>query len=321
RRTVERLRRCQFLLNRLCCYPDIMAFLERIDPDEVPGYETIIPRPMYLRLVGERLRRHPDAAGAGRGGGYVSEHAFAMDMRLVWSNAKRFNQEGSPLWAAADALSAEFERLFCEWVLNPPDSELRTGHRPLAGPWNAWKHLQFFDGANGCPGCGRLVDGGGGGHDHGRRHGGKHGGNQEGEHAVEAAGRAMELGVVRCESCEDEWHAGCLSLHLQKEWLAERAQQVVCARCKALLDEGEQGLPLAPPSSRHGRDQVTWEPCPALPHGFQQQRDMAAAVAEAATTTAATAAAANVLYMCPTGLTCRGKAAVDAVAKAYEANV
>lgn len=42
-------------------------------------------------------------------------------MRLAWSNAKLFNREGSDLWAAADRLSSEFESLFCEWVINPPD--------------------------------------------------------------------------------------------------------------------------------------------------------------------------------------------------------
>ena len=42
-------------------------------------------------------------------------------MRLVWSNAKLFNLEGSDLWMAADRLSREFEALFCEWVINPPD--------------------------------------------------------------------------------------------------------------------------------------------------------------------------------------------------------
>lgn len=45
----------------------------------------------------------------------------ASDMRLAWSNAKLFNREGSELWMAADRLSNEFESLFCEWVINPPD--------------------------------------------------------------------------------------------------------------------------------------------------------------------------------------------------------
>lgn len=42
-------------------------------------------------------------------------------MRLAWSNAKLFNREGSDLWMAADRLSSDFEALFCEWVINPPD--------------------------------------------------------------------------------------------------------------------------------------------------------------------------------------------------------
>ncbi|CAM9843593.1 unnamed protein product, partial [Laminaria digitata] len=66
RRTVFRLVRCKSVLNRLCCSGDSIAFLERVNPTQVPGYHNKIFRPIHMRLVDERLKR----------GGYLNEFAF-----------------------------------------------------------------------------------------------------------------------------------------------------------------------------------------------------------------------------------------------------
>lgn len=44
---------------------------------------------------------------------------FANDVRLVWRNAKRYNKEGSGVWAAADRLAKAFECLLERWVMGP----------------------------------------------------------------------------------------------------------------------------------------------------------------------------------------------------------
>ncbi|CAN0369148.1 unnamed protein product, partial [Ectocarpus sp. 12 AP-2014] len=148
RRTVYRLVRCKSVLNRLCCNEDVIAFLESVDPAEVPGYHTKITRPVHMRLVDQRLKR----------GGYLNEFAFASDVRLAWSNAKLFNREGSELWLAADRLSREFEALFCEWVINPPDGYGRgtQGNAPARGPWDDWQELRYFDNLKRCRGCAKA---------------------------------------------------------------------------------------------------------------------------------------------------------------------
>ncbi|CAN0365500.1 unnamed protein product, partial [Scytosiphon promiscuus] len=44
---------------------------------------------------------------------------FANDVRLVWRNGKRYNKEGSEVWAAADKLAKAFEVLLEKWVMGP----------------------------------------------------------------------------------------------------------------------------------------------------------------------------------------------------------
>lgn len=51
--------------------------------------------------------------------------AFARDVRFVWGNAKLFNKPTSYVWRAADTLSAYFERLYSEWVVEVSANSLR----------------------------------------------------------------------------------------------------------------------------------------------------------------------------------------------------
>jgi hypothetical protein len=47
------------------------------------------------------------------GGSYHDDpDLFASDVRLVWSNAKLYNQPGSAIYLAADRLSKLFEKRF-----------------------------------------------------------------------------------------------------------------------------------------------------------------------------------------------------------------
>lgn len=68
---------------------------------------------------------------------------FANDVRLVWRNAKRYNKEGSGVYAAADALAKAFECLLERWVMGPWRAK-RCGLRSLEmGYWlgtNRCKH-------------------------------------------------------------------------------------------------------------------------------------------------------------------------------------
>jgi hypothetical protein len=53
------------------------------------------------------------AQGKLEGGEYHNDpDLFAADVRQVWTNAKTFNQPGSPIYLAADRLSKIFEKRF-----------------------------------------------------------------------------------------------------------------------------------------------------------------------------------------------------------------
>ena len=65
-------------------------------------YPQIIPKPMDLGTVKQKIERQ----------GYMSVEQCADDIRLIWSNCKRYNGEGSDFYNLADRLSKQFEELF-----------------------------------------------------------------------------------------------------------------------------------------------------------------------------------------------------------------
>ena len=65
-------------------------------------YPQIIARPMDLGTVKQKFERQ----------GYKSINDCAADIRLIWSNCKRYNGEGSDFYDLADRLSKQFEELF-----------------------------------------------------------------------------------------------------------------------------------------------------------------------------------------------------------------
>ena len=65
-------------------------------------YPQIIAKPMDLGTVKQKIERQ----------GYMSVEQCADDIRLIWSNCKRYNGEGSDFYNLADRLSKQFEELF-----------------------------------------------------------------------------------------------------------------------------------------------------------------------------------------------------------------
>ncbi|CAM9192953.1 unnamed protein product, partial [Scytosiphon promiscuus] len=355
RRTVFRLVRCKSVLNRLCCSADVIAFLESVDPAEVPGYHTKITRPVHMRLVDERLKR----------GGYLNEFAFASDVRLAWSNAKLFNREGSELWMAADRLSSEFESLFCEWVLNPPDGYGRgeQGNAPAQGPWDEWQQLRYFDGLEKCRGCLKAATGA-----------------KAAAAAAAAATTMEEADAVRkrsmppelvCSSCEDEWHAVCLAPAAAAAAATKASLEgrpFLCPRCTAwangggvggggrntagadyaLPAQGELGVDQESAAHRQGRSSEAvataasaaaaaaagataakrvkagtpqFQPHPGLPAGFQLRDDPPQSATTGPATEPAAATGHSPVVLTPTGAVVVGSDAADACAKAHRGRV
>ena len=65
-------------------------------------YPRVIAKPMDLGTVKQTIERQ----------GYRNANDCAADIRLIWSNCKRYNGEGSDFYDLADRLSKQFEELF-----------------------------------------------------------------------------------------------------------------------------------------------------------------------------------------------------------------
>eukprot|EP00624_Nannochloropsis_granulata_P007262 evm.model.NODE_7006_length_6284_cov_39.080044.3 len=88
-------------------------FLNPVTEAEAPGYFTIIEKPMDLRKVDNNLR---DKA-------YRDLHEFAADLRLVFTNAMRFNASESSVYIDAQKSLNIFNDIYKRAC-----SELKTGY-------------------------------------------------------------------------------------------------------------------------------------------------------------------------------------------------
>ncbi|GAA6009989.1 uncharacterized protein JCM10292_000741 [Rhodotorula paludigena] len=79
-------------------------FRDLPDRDEYPDYYLVIKEPRCLHGIMESMRR----------GSYSSAQAVAIDLFLIWSNAREYNEQGSMVYADADKLEGYMERLWRE---------------------------------------------------------------------------------------------------------------------------------------------------------------------------------------------------------------
>ena len=95
------LKRCFDVLKQLQRNPRASAFMMPVDWKvlKLPMYPKLIKHPMDLGTVQAKLDMSC----------YNTVSDFAADVRLVWSNALRFNVEGSDIYDAAMIMQNEFD--------------------------------------------------------------------------------------------------------------------------------------------------------------------------------------------------------------------
>ncbi|MES1921007.1 hypothetical protein MHBO_002612 [Bonamia ostreae] len=95
---------CLKLCNLLQSKPEAEAFLSPVDWKalNLPDYPQIIKQPMDLGTIEKNLKQNV----------YKDSHEFSKDMRLIWKNAKTYNQEGSGIYVVAHQLEGLFEKRF-----------------------------------------------------------------------------------------------------------------------------------------------------------------------------------------------------------------
>jgi len=92
------------IVNTLMQMPDSVDFRKPVAWRSLKlyDYRQIIAKPMDLGTVKQTIERQ----------GYNGPNDCAADIRLIWSNCKRYNGEGSDFYDLADRLSKQFEELF-----------------------------------------------------------------------------------------------------------------------------------------------------------------------------------------------------------------
>ena len=86
------------------------AFMNLPSQEDLPDYYAVVQHP--ISLAGVEARK------------YLSERAFADDMRLLFSNAKTFYPAGSPVYADAECLERVFEAQYRQLHLAVPDPDV-----------------------------------------------------------------------------------------------------------------------------------------------------------------------------------------------------
>jgi len=116
------LKRCAKILTNLMKDKLAWWFLQPVDPvaHGCPNYLEVIKEPMDLGTVMARLSS---------GKVYESAEQMARDVRLIWSNCKRYNEPESELSLMASKLQAKFEEIIAreeEDVLKDPSKLVRS---------------------------------------------------------------------------------------------------------------------------------------------------------------------------------------------------
>merc|ERR1712154_750703 len=92
-----------------------------------PDYPLIITKPMDLGTVSTKLECNQ----------YSSADQFAVDIRLVFKNAKNYNTPGSGIYVVAENLHKQFERRFARITRN-------VSHKMKNRPTSTFKERQQF---------------------------------------------------------------------------------------------------------------------------------------------------------------------------------
>lgn len=121
--------RCRKVLEKISDDPYAHAFYDPVDTDLFPDYTEIVAQPMSLSEVEEKLNN-------GDYNKFGCYREFAIDMRLIWSNCKKYNLYKSQIWYSAHTLNMLFERLFQAWVTSFHQSPIDFDE-PIGRPWES----------------------------------------------------------------------------------------------------------------------------------------------------------------------------------------
>lgn len=111
------------LLDELSAQEDAVNFEEKPSRREIPHYYRIIKQPTSINDVRKKVQK----------GQITTWQDFAREIRLIWSNAKEYNEPDSSIYNMADSLEAFFEEKLQARGVPPkvvPRLSLKTASQP-----------------------------------------------------------------------------------------------------------------------------------------------------------------------------------------------
>lgn len=109
------------------------------NPSKLPGYDEVIRRSMYWRLIEKKLNLYM----------YASASEFKTDVRNLLDNCYEYNQLASPISAAARGIEVHVEDLFVKLLGEEPPScdEIRALGASLekSAASEVWKTICFYE--------------------------------------------------------------------------------------------------------------------------------------------------------------------------------
>ena len=99
-------------------------FMELPSRDEYPDYYQFVQHPISLAEIERKLDERM----------YINAYALVTDVRVMISNAKFYNEEGSQVWNDADALQFQLERVMIPALLAEGFTLDPNDHRQAAQP-------------------------------------------------------------------------------------------------------------------------------------------------------------------------------------------
>jgi len=110
------------IVAQLISKPDSVPFREPVDWRGLGLYDypQIIKKPMDLSTVKSNIEK----------GVYATVQDCAEDIRLIWSNCKKYNQDGSDFYNLAETFSKRFEDKYLKIKAEEPAVEEEVDHAP-----------------------------------------------------------------------------------------------------------------------------------------------------------------------------------------------
>lgn len=130
--------KCVETIRCLKTHPYSKQFLSPVT--NIEHYRSIVKQPMDLSTIEAKLKADKYTNSSSNNGNQqqtekqIDIEAFANDVRLVWTNCKLFNDDGSGITRAADELAAGFEDIYQDMQQYVKKMAARSAARAVSKP-------------------------------------------------------------------------------------------------------------------------------------------------------------------------------------------